>query len=34
MVEHNERLAHRHFSYGVLCRDLSFLLMNFFGMET
>lgn len=34
MVEHNYRLAHRHFSYGVLRRCLSFLLMNFFGMET
>ncbi|MEJ5364620.1 MAG: glycosyltransferase family 4 protein [Desulfosoma sp.] len=33
MVEHNYRLAHRHFSYGVLRRCLHFVLMNFFGME-
>lgn len=33
MVEHNYRLAMRHFSYGVLRRRLNFLLMNFFGME-
>ena len=33
MVEHNYDLASRHFSYGVLRRRLSFLLMNFFGLE-
>ncbi|MBC7357370.1 MAG: glycosyltransferase family 4 protein [Desulfacinum sp.] len=33
MVEHNYRIALRHFSYAVLRKRLSFLLLNFFGME-
>lgn len=33
VVEHNYRLAKRHFSYEVLRRRLDYLLMDFFGME-
>ncbi|SMC26800.1 Glycosyltransferase involved in cell wall bisynthesis [Desulfacinum hydrothermale DSM 13146] len=33
MVEHNYQVARRHFSYQVLRKRLSFLLLNFFGME-
>ena len=33
MVEHNYRIALRHFSYAVLRKRLNFLLMSFFGME-
>ncbi len=34
MVENNFRIAARHFSYAVLWKRLSYLLMNFFGMST
>jgi len=33
MVNHNYKVATRHYSYSVLRKRLAFLIANFFGIE-
>jgi len=33
MVDHNYRVAARHYSYGILRERLGSLMLNFFGMD-